>query len=175
MYSPQGMPRQKPDGLPWGLRHSTALRSSAFHTPRPALGQGVAETQHYQGFQVWEPMAGRLRITDEFTEKLMGKGFSVSLPLEEAAIVEKEANRLGLPAASIIRLMMRDGQQRRELERQVDDLKARMELLQVQFQGLQILLETIALEQANARGPQALENRKALIQEIRKRQGLVEG
>ncbi len=119
-------------------------------------------------------MAGRLRITDEFTEKLMGKGFSVSLPLEEAAIVEKEANRLGLPAASIIRLMMRDGQQRRELERQVDDLKARMELLQVQFQGLQILLETIALEQANARGPQALENRKALIQEIRKRQGLVE-
>jgi TolA-binding protein len=120
-------------------------------------------------------MASRLQITDEFTEKLMGKGFSVSLPLEEAAIVEKEANRLGLPAASIIRLMMRDGQQRRELERQVDNLKARMELLQVQFQGLQILLETISLEQANARGPQALENRKALIQEIRKRQGLVEG
>jgi TolA-binding protein len=110
----------------------------------------------------------------EFTERLMGKGFSVSLPLEEAAAVEKEANRLGLPAASIIRLMMRDGQQRRELEHQMDDLKARVEKLQVQMQGLQILLETIALEQSNARGPQALENRKALIQEIRKRQGFVE-
>jgi TolA-binding protein len=105
----------------------------------------------------------------------MGKGFSVSLPLDEAAAVEKEAHRLGLPAASIIRLMMRDGQQRRELEQQVDELKARMERLQVQFQGLQMLLETIALEQANARGPQALENRKALIQEIRKRQERVEG
>jgi TolA-binding protein len=103
----------------------------------------------------------------------MGKGFSVTLPLEEAAIVEKEANRLGLPAASIIRLMMRDGQQRRELEQQMDEMKARIERLQLQFQGLQILLETIALEQANARGPQTLENRKALIQEIRKRQGLV--
>jgi TolA-binding protein len=105
----------------------------------------------------------------------MGKGFSVSLPLEEAAAVEKEANRLGLPAASIIRLMMREGQQRHALEHQMDDLKARMERLQVQFQGLQILLETIALEQANARGPQALENRKALIQEIRKRQDRVGG
>ena len=90
MYSPQGMLQQKPDGLPWGLRHSTAFRSSAFHTPRPALGQGVAETEQYQGFQAWEPMVGRLRITDKFTEKLMGKGFSVSLPLEEAAIVEKK-------------------------------------------------------------------------------------
>jgi hypothetical protein len=40
--------------------------------------------------------------------------------------------------------MMRDGQQRRELEHQMDDLKARMEKLQVQIQGLQILLETIA-------------------------------
>ena len=105
----------------------------------------------------------------------MGKGFSVSLPLEEAAMVEKEASRLGLPAASIIRLMMRDGQQRRELEQQIDDMKARIETLQMQFQGLQILLETIALEQANARGPQILENRKALIQEIRKRQGFVSG
>jgi TolA-binding protein len=105
----------------------------------------------------------------------MGKGFSVSLPLEEAAAVEKEANRLGLPAASIIRLMMREGQQRHELEHQMDELKARIERLQVQFQGLQILLETIALEQANARGPQALENRKALIQEIRKRQDRVGG
>ena len=105
----------------------------------------------------------------------MGKGFSVSLPLEEAAAVEKEANRLGLPAASIIRLMMRDGQQRRELEQQMDELKARMEKLQVQFQGLQILLETLALEQAKARGSQALENRKALIQEIRKRQERMDG
>ena len=104
----------------------------------------------------------------------MGKGFSVSLPLDEAATVEKEAHRLGLPAASIIRLMMRDGQQRRELEQQMDEMKARVEKLQVQFQGLQILLETIALEQANARGLQALENRKALIQEIRKRQERVE-
>ena len=89
--------------------------------------------------------------------------------------MEKEANRLGLPAASIIRLMMRDGQQRHELEHQMDDLKARMERLQLQFQGLQILLETVAREQANARGPQALENRKALIQEIRKRQDRVGG
>ena len=105
----------------------------------------------------------------------MGKGFSVSLPLEEAAAVEKEAHRLGLPAASIIRLMMRDGQQRRELEHQMDDLKARVEKLQVQMQGLQILLETIALDQASARGAPALENRKALIQEIRKRQGFMGG
>lgn len=105
----------------------------------------------------------------------MGKGFNVSLPLDEATVVEKEANRLGLPAASIIRLMMREGQQRRELEQQIDDVKARIERLQVQFQGIQILLETIALEQANARGPQALENRKALIQEIRKRQERVGG
>ncbi|MEM7067087.1 MAG: hypothetical protein AAF572_28485 [Cyanobacteria bacterium P01_B01_bin.77] len=110
-----------------------------------------------------------------FEQRPMGKGFSVSLPLEEAAMVEKEASRLGLPAASIIRLMMRDGQQRRELEQQMDDMKARIETLQMQFQGLQILLETIALEQANARGPQILENRKALIQEIRKRQGFVSG
>jgi hypothetical protein len=84
-------------GCPWGLRHSTAFRRSAFHTPRPALGQGVAGNPAHQGLQAWEPMAGHLRITDEFTEKLMGKGFSVSLPLEEAAAVEKEANRLGLP------------------------------------------------------------------------------
>ncbi|MGP1385377.1 MAG: hypothetical protein ACTS2F_17565 [Thainema sp.] len=105
----------------------------------------------------------------------MGKGFNVSLPLDEATVVEKEANRLGLPAASIIRLMMREGQQRRELEQQIDDVKARIERLQVQFQGIQILLETIALEQANARGPQVLENRKALIQEIRKRQERVGG
>ncbi|MEL7493408.1 MAG: hypothetical protein AAGJ95_05540 [Cyanobacteria bacterium J06554_11] len=105
----------------------------------------------------------------------MGKGFSVSLPLAEAAVVEKEANRLGLPAASIIRLMMRDGQQRRELEQQMDEMKARIEKLQLQFQGLQVLLETIALEQANARGPQMLENRKALIHEIRRRQGFVDG
>lgn len=100
----------------------------------------------------------------------MGKAFHLSLPLTEAAAVEKEANRLGLSAASIIRLWMRDGQQRRELEPQVDDLRSRIEKLQVQFQGLQILLEAIALDQATAKGAQALENRKALIQEIRKRQ-----
>ena len=162
-------------GCPGG--YATPLRFVAprfTHHAQP-WARGLLKPSNIRGSRHGSQWSGRLRITDKFTEKLMGKGFSVSLPLEEAAIVEKEANRLGLPAASIIRLMMRDGQQRRELERQVDDLKARMELLQVQFQGLQILLETIALEQANARGPQALENRKALIQEIRKRQGLVEG
>ena len=120
-------------------------------------------------------MASHLQITNKIAEKPMGKGFSVALPLEEAAFVEKEAKRLGLPASSIIRLLMRDGQQRHDLEQQVDDLNARLERLQVQFQGIQMLLETIALEQANARGPQALDNRRALIQEIRKRQGWVEG
>lgn len=163
------------DGLGWGLRHSTLFRGFAFHTPRPALGQGFSETQLYQGIPKWELMASHLRITNKIAEKPMGKGFSVALPLEEAAFVEKEAKRLGLPASSIIRLLMRDGQQRHDLEQQVDDLNARLERLQVQFQGIQMLLETIALEQANARGPQALDNRRALIQEIRKRQGWVEG